>query len=222
MQYLGDIEEGISEKCDDIKTYIDTLESGFNKQLETLSRVLDDQEIQYMEDHQATQNKINSISEKVQETRQIIGAQSQKVGTNHCVCSALPSILRFAEQKESVANVAKVIRDKLSVSPGRKKTATMLQAIADASPFNFTLFSIAASLGCSRHHALPPSGAEDEQGRDQSQQDGLAPQEGECGQGGQAGPHLPREAREEGLRRDQGGERKARQEQKQVASQGSQ
>ena len=86
MQYLGDIEEGISEKCDDIKTYIDTLESGFNKQLETLSRVLDDQEIQYMEDHQATQNKINSISEKVQETRQIIGAQSQKVGTNHCGC----------------------------------------------------------------------------------------------------------------------------------------
>ena len=176
MQYLGDIEEGISEKCDDIKTYIDTLESGFNKQLETLSRVLDDQEIQYMEDHQATQNKINSISDKVQETRQIIGAQSQKVGINYFVCSGLPSILRFAEQKESVANVAKVIRDKLSISPGRKKTTTtMLQAIADASSFNFTLFFIAASLGCSRHHALPPSGAEDEQGRDQPQQDGLAP-----------------------------------------------
>ena len=87
IEYLENMEEGISEKCNDIKAYIDNLESGFNEQLENLTKALDDNEKRYIVDNKVTQGKLNSMNEKIFETRQIIGA------------SATPKVLFFIMRK---------------------------------------------------------------------------------------------------------------------------
>ena len=76
IEYLENLEEGISEKCNNIKAYIDTLESGFNEQLEILTQALDDNEKRYIADNKETQEKLSSMNEKIFETRQIIGASA--------------------------------------------------------------------------------------------------------------------------------------------------
>ena len=80
IEYLETMEEGISEKCNDIKAYIDNLESGFNEQLENLTKALDDNEKRYIVDNKLTQGKLNSMNEKIFETRQIIGASAAAPG----------------------------------------------------------------------------------------------------------------------------------------------
>ena len=59
-----------------MKSYIQNLETGFTKQLDDLSRTLEENEQKYSEDHKTTQDKIVAINEKVVETRQIIGGTS--------------------------------------------------------------------------------------------------------------------------------------------------
>ena len=75
-QYLEDIDEDLSTKCSDLKSYIQSVETGFTKQLEGLSRTLEENEQRYSEDYTNTQEKIVAINEKVVETRQIIGGTS--------------------------------------------------------------------------------------------------------------------------------------------------
>ena len=74
MHYLESMEEGISDKCNNIKAYIDNLESGFNEQLDNLTKALGESEKRYIADNKENQEKLNSMNEKVFETRQIIGA----------------------------------------------------------------------------------------------------------------------------------------------------
>ena len=73
---MEDIDEDLSTKCSDLKSYIQSLETGFTKQLEGLSRTLEENEQRYSEDYTNTQEKIVAINEKVVETRQIIGGTS--------------------------------------------------------------------------------------------------------------------------------------------------
>ncbi len=76
VQYLGDIDEDLTSKCSDLKSYIEKLESGFSRQLHELSKTLEANEVKYGEDFKITQEKIAAINEKVVETRQIIAGAS--------------------------------------------------------------------------------------------------------------------------------------------------
>ena len=73
---MGDIDEDLTSKCSDLKTYIEDLESEFSRQLQELSRTLEDNDTKYNEDFKITQAKIASINEKVVETKQIIAGAS--------------------------------------------------------------------------------------------------------------------------------------------------
>ena len=73
---MGDIDEDLTSKCSDLKSYIDNLESGFSRQLHELSKTLETNEVRYAEDFKITQDKIAAINEKVIETRQIIAGAS--------------------------------------------------------------------------------------------------------------------------------------------------
>ena len=83
---MEDIDEDLSTKCSDLKSYIQNLETGFTKQLEDLSRTLEENEQKYSEDYKTTQEKIVAINEKVVETRQIIGGTS---GGSKVVCAKI-------------------------------------------------------------------------------------------------------------------------------------
>ena len=97
IEYLENMEEGISEKCKDIKAYIDNLESGFNEQLENLTKALDENEKRYIDDNKETQGKLNSMNEKIFETRQIIGA------------SAAPKVYKHLYRKTLVNNAVLIL-----------------------------------------------------------------------------------------------------------------
>ena len=73
---MGDIDEDLTSKCSDLKSYIGQLESGFTQQLLELSKTLEANEVKYSEDFKITQDKIAAINEKVIETRQIIAGAS--------------------------------------------------------------------------------------------------------------------------------------------------
>ena len=73
---MGDIDEDLTSKCSDLKSYIEKLESGFSRQLHELSKTLEANEVKYGEDFKITQEKIAAINEKVVETRQIIAGAS--------------------------------------------------------------------------------------------------------------------------------------------------
>ena len=104
IEYLENLEEGISEKCNNIKAYIDTLESGLNEKLEILTQALDENEKRYIADNKETQEKLSSMNEKIFETRQIIGA------------SAAPKV-KFSFLK--ILSLSALISD---ISKGEKKT----------------------------------------------------------------------------------------------------
>lgn len=76
FQYLEDIDEELTSKCSDLKSYIENMETGFSKQLQELTHSLEQNEHKYSEDYRLTQEKIQAINEKVVETRQIIGGAS--------------------------------------------------------------------------------------------------------------------------------------------------
>ena len=82
FQYLEDIDEELTSKCSDLKSYIENMETGFSKQLQELTQSLEQNEQKYSEEYRLTQEKIQAINEKVSETRQIIGGASSgpKVG----------------------------------------------------------------------------------------------------------------------------------------------
>ena len=73
---MEDIDEELTSKCSDLKSYIENMETEFSRQLQDLSLSLEQNEHKYSEDHRLTQEKIQAINEKVVETRQIIGGAS--------------------------------------------------------------------------------------------------------------------------------------------------
>ena len=90
IQYLEDLDEEMSAKCSHLKSCIEGLETDFSRQLVELTVSLERQEEKYSEEHRLTQEKLSLITEKVQETSQIIGgtASSSKVG--HCLATSQP------------------------------------------------------------------------------------------------------------------------------------
>ena len=88
FQYLEDIDEELTSKCSDLKSYIENMESEFSKQLQELTTSLEHNEVKYADDHRLTQEKINAINEKVVETRQIIGGASSGASKVCTVCTA--------------------------------------------------------------------------------------------------------------------------------------
>ena len=73
IKYLKHMEDNISEQCDNIKTYIHSVEEGFNVKLGKLQDVLEENEKLSIEDSKRTQAKLKLMNEKIFEIRQILG-----------------------------------------------------------------------------------------------------------------------------------------------------